>query len=715
MDFVLRKSLPVTLVVLGVGFLLAGLRVELWWHEQHLIQSCIAPHEVALSFSLERVLRRQGDAVSVLARINSGPLIGCVSSRDKRLKLSYFGHEQIGTGDHVLALVRIKPLTGALNPGLFRYRLWAMAQGYLAAGHVHELQQVRHPPRPVQHERGFLLYAGVLNALREGDRAGIDDRLWQLFRQTGTVHLVVISGLHVGIYAGICGFVVLWGLRGLTGLGLVGERFLQILSLRQMSMLAALSGVWVLVSVTGAQPAVLRAAIMTSLGIGLLLIGRGLTHQLRIWLLAALCVVMVKPANVVLSGYWLSFGAVLVILLYLSGRQNRPGRAGSVLLFGRLQWALFVGLAPWVAHGVGQLTLLGPPANLLAVPVITLVTMPVVVAASAAELLASWTGWHTTLWRMADFSVWCVVRMLQTVRELLPGGVLSVGYFSPGRLLFLTGAAFILLLPCLVRCKLVVVGLALALLYGPRGEAVKYGQFRIHMFDVGQGGAAMVTTANRRLLIDAGPAYPFGSGPGFDSGEAIVWPSVMRLGAPPADGLVVTHEDADHAGGLEAVRGRLPQVRVVAGQLCRHGASWWWDGVRFELHRDAAAANDNDRSCTVLLRGADRMAYFSGDISARTERQLLPGLPRNIDFLAAPHHGSRSSSSWNFVAHLSPRVIVHSAGAHNRYGHPHAEVLARFEALGGRNFVTAQSGAIVWDSAMPDSVIQSRLGRVDLD
>ena len=306
---------------------------------------------------------------------------------------------------------------------------------------------------------------------------------------------------------------------------------------------------------------------------------------------------------------------------------------------------------------------------------------------------------------VADHSLGLVVYVL----EILRGAFGSIGYFSWQQAAQGMLAAAVLLLPVSsgVRGLALLCWLTLLLPPSPR---LSPAEFRITVLDVGQGSAALVDTARYRLVVDAGPAYASG----FNSGQSVVLPALRSTGADRLHGLLVSHGDNDHAGGADSVLSRYPRARAIGvSNACRHGRRWRWDGVDFKLLLDTRAGNSNDGSCTLLVTNGRRSAYLSGDIGVRVERRLLPELPRGVDLLVAPHHGSTTSSSTPFVEHLCPKFVVFSAGRHNRYGHPRKSVVARYVRVGARYVVTGLSGAAVWRSDQADVLKTWRGGRVN--
>ena len=223
----------------------------------------------------------------------------------------------------------------------------------------------------------------------------------------------------------------------------------------------------------------------------------------------------------------------------------------------------------------------------------------------------------------------------------------------------------------------------------------------VWMFDVGQGLSVLVQTRGHALLYDAGARYPSG----FDVGEAAVVPSLHALGVRRLDALVISHADNDHAGGTGAVLADYSPARRLAGEPermhvpmapCAAGQAWRWDGVDFRMLGPAGDERaGNDRSCVLLVDGGGDRLLLTGDITRRVEPRIAAAVPAGGALLiTVPHHGSATSSSDAFLRRLRPRLALVSAGWRNRFGHPRADVMARYAALAVPRLFTARDGAV---------------------
>jgi competence protein ComEC len=263
--------------------------------------------------------------------------------------------------------------------------------------------------------------------------------------------------------------------------------------------------------------------------------------------------------------------------------------------------------------------------------------------------------------------------------------------------------------------------MAPALLWSVPGPAP--GEVEVWFPDIGQGHAVLVRTAQHALLFDAGPRYSRET----DAGQRVLLP-LLRAWGLRLDALVLSHSDSDHIGGAPAVLqmnpttpwwGSLPPSHPLhqsrPGHACRAGVGWDWDGVRFEfLHPwDASPserAKPNTLSCVLKVQAQGGSVLLTGDIEAAQERALIASEPvggasrLRADVLLVPHHGSNTSSTAEFLAAVAPRWAWVQAGYRNRYGHPTAAVMARYQAQGTTVLESVRCGAGRWRSAQADQV-----------
>jgi competence protein ComEC len=242
--------------------------------------------------------------------------------------------------------------------------------------------------------------------------------------------------------------------------------------------------------------------------------------------------------------------------------------------------------------------------------------------------------------------------------------------------------------------------LLLLLVFAPR-PLLPEGMADVWQLDVGQGLAILVRTRHHTLLYDAGSR--FGD---MDMGARVVLPSLRKLGVEGLDLMLISHADADHAGGARAVSNGLPVKQILSGdpeglpaelqaQGCDSGRQWSWDGVNFQLWQWTSAYDSNQKSCVLQIEASGERLLLTGDIDIAAERALLESpLAVATDWLQSPHHGSRSSSSMALLSVLQPKAVLISRGQGNSFGHPHPTVVARYQKRRMAIYDSAEHGAI---------------------
>ncbi len=610
----------------------------------------------------------------------------------KRIRLSWRAPvEQVKAGERWRLAVRLKRPDGVLNPHGFDYQAWLFAKRIGATGSVKSGQRLA-AGQGVHHWREQLKrqlqniapesMQGVMTALLLGDGSALTDQQWQLLQTTGTVHLMVISGQHISLMAGMAYACVVLLVR----LGWWPARLPWLPVACALSMLAAL----VYGALAGFAVPVQRACIMVMI----VLLWRWHFQHLSAWtaFLTALCIVLLyEPLVVLQAGFWLSFAAVGALVLAFSGRLG-AWRWWQVLT--RTQWVAAIGLAPFLLALSLPVSLVGPLANLFAVPWLSLLALPVTLLGA---VLLAWPVLSAPVLSLADWLLQMMFSVLQWLAQ--SEAVWTAGGANVWALLFALLGVLCVLLPRPIIPLLVVVGLWTPLLK-PDETVVEQGEAEVWMLDVGQGQAVWIKTAQHSLLYDAGPFMA-----GFDTGERIVVPFLQSFAQTHLDTLLISHADADHAGGAQAVVNALRVEEVVSGQPLEHPASfvaqactekqWHWDGVWFWRWQWRNAKDSNQKSCVLLINAQGERLLLTGDLDAAGETALLADWPwLKVDWLVVGHHGSRTSTSRRFLQALTTQYALISRGKHNSYGHPHPQVLADLQSQNVRVYDTAQDKAV---------------------
>ncbi|EIK53892.1 DNA internalization-related competence protein ComEC/Rec2 [Stutzerimonas stutzeri TS44] len=620
--------------------------------------------------------------------------LGDISSRHAglppRLRLAWYGGPQLRAGERWRLAVRLKRPHGLVNPHAFDHEAWLLARHIGATGTVkagERLQAAEGTGGWRDQLRNELLSIdaadrqGAIAALVVGDGSGLSPADWRTLQDTGTVHLMVISGQHVGMLAGL-----LYGLVALLArIGWWPRRLPWLPCACAAAFAGALGYGWL----AGFEVPVQRACVM----VAVVLLWRLRFRQLGVWLpllIALNGVLLLDPLASLQPGFWLSFGAVALLALAFSGRL---GAWPWWLTLPRAQWAMVVGLLPLMLALGLPISASGPLANLLAVPWVGLTVplallgtllLPLPGIGEGLLLLAGWSlAWlFQVLKLLADWQAAWIVESL----PLWAWSLAAVG-------------ALVLLLPAGVPLRVLGALLLLPLLY-PSTPLPPAGKAEVWVFDVGQGLSVLVRTRSHALLYDAGPRHG-----DFDTGERIVFPSLRRLGVERLDLLLISHADNDHAGGAMAVQRLLPPRRVLSGEPARlppalqaqscESQVWQWDGVRFGLWHWAQGADGNQSSCVLMIEAEGERLLLTGDIDALAEQALVhSGWPLAAHWLLLPHHGSNGSSSAPFITAVRPQAALVSRSRHNAFGHPHPAVVGRLHSVGARLYDTAEAGAL---------------------
>ena len=629
---------------------------------------------------------------------------GADASLPSRIRLSWYGQPPALTaGERWRLTVRLKTPRGFLNPGGFDYERWLFRHGIQATGYVRDAEDNRRlqapSPGSLHRIRQALLerlrplvddhaHAGLVAALALGHRAGIGDAEWETLFATGTNHLLAISGLHVGIVFGL-GFLLVrraWSWVPGLALRIPAPRAAVFVGLGLAVVYAALAGFSVPTR---------RALVMVGIGALALVWGRKVGPAQAVGV-AALLVLLVDPLGVMDPGFWLSFSAVVLIFFAVSGRVGRQSRLSQ---WWRLQLVVGLGLLPWLVLFFQRASWVAPLVNLAAVPWVSLVSLPLtllgtLLAALHPSLAAPVLGLAAT---SIDWLMVALERVAGTFPAVIWQGMPSVWVLVPA----IAGLAWLLGPPGTPARRVGLVLVMMPFLAMPTRPAP--GEAAVTLLDVGQGMALVVETADHVLLYDTGPRFSAH----FNAGEAAVLPFLRERGIDRLDRLVVSNADNDHAGGLKPIVDQLVVGAILSGEpdelgiarasACRAGQAWEWDGVRFSVLHPArpAAVAGNDASCVIAIRAGSRRMLITGDIEARAEGDLAErGLDLDADLVTVPHHGSRTSSTPDWLDRVDPDRALLSVGHANRFGHPHAQIVQRYRERGIGLVRTDRCGAI---------------------
>ncbi len=678
-------------------FVAASLYAALWggWQLSHRLPDAYVRSDVGMQLQIDSLVSRQGRRQSFTVAViavddTSGPI-----ARLRRLKLSYYDTStRLQAGDRLHAVVRLFPPRGLSNPHAFDSERRYLSEGIDARGYIRTLrtrESSRFSLAAVRQTLGDHIdavysptAAATLRALTLGDRAGLSDGQWRLLSETGTAHLMVVSGLHVALIAAI-GVLLARGLcLPLLYLGVSA------LTVRRAAILLALGFATAYALLAGMGLPVQRALIMVAVFLGGEWLLRPISAWQR-WRVALVLVTLWQPLAVVEAGAWLSFGAVALLIWMTGIKRSGTRMAGD---WWRLQAQLFVGMLPLTALLFQQIGLLAPLVNCIALPLASLfvsllpLLLPVSVMMGLPWLTATISQgidgfWRGLSWARDELGLYLALPEPSWVA--VATSVLAIAWW---------------LTPFPLRWR----WLSVVLLFPLLTTAVRLpaeGSFRARVFDVGQGLAVLVETAHSTLLYDTGPGYN-GGGSVFPYAIA---PLLRAQNRARIDQVVISHADSDHSGGLEALRQRIEIGTLISGQPdmfeelaardCADAAPLRIDGVSIQLLQAAGVRGDNERSCVVVVEGRYCTLLLPGDLGFPGEQALSQSVLPEVDWLLAGHHGSATASSEQWLQRLQPKQVIFSRGRFNRFGHPATEVLERVDAIEAQVRDTAQEGALL--------------------
>jgi competence protein ComEC len=592
--------------------------------------------------------------------------------------------------------VRLKRPHTTYNPHGFDFEAWALEENIRATGSISNKGGYKQLDNFVWQPKYLIeiwrekvgnyisrtlankAYAGVIRALVVGDDSQITQAQWNVYLRTGVNHLMSISGLHITMLAGLVFAITAFVWRRFPNL-------VMCMPTRKAAMITGLFAAGLYALLAGMSVPTQRTLYMLITFASALLVGRNLAIS-RALAIALIVVVIMDPWAVIAPGFWLSFSAVALIAYVSVGRLAIQHWFQEAV---NTQWAVTLGLLPLLIVMFGQASIVSPIANAFAIPVISLVVVPLAIMGSLLHVdfilhvshfvldfcmqgLNWLAGLPIATWQQATPSMWALIAAIFGVLWLL----LPRGF--PQRWLGL-----VLLLP----------------LFFVNPPRPKEGEMQVTVLDVGQGLAVVVKTKDHTLLYDAGPRYSTQS----DAGSKVVIPFLRGEGVKKLDGFIVSHNDEDHSGGAASVLTQLgvgwfsssftqtDTMSLPSNAIkCFAGQHWRWNQVNFEVlypsweSYENIHLTDNNRSCVVKMSSQFGSLLLTGDIEKEAEAVLLQTNNHVLssDVLIVPHHGSKTSSSLEFISAVEPKYSVFTVGYLNRFKHPKPLILERYERYG---------------------------------
>jgi competence protein ComEC len=619
-----------------------------------------------------------------------------------KLKLSWYHHKKskpkkLVAGQTWRFQVRLKQPNGFMNEGSFDYEKWLFSNRIRATGYVrYATQNALLKPAPwyaLHYQRQQLAHkikllldedsstdnaSAIINALAIANRYEIDKSQWELFRQTGTSHLIAISGLHIGMVAGV-GYLliaVLWWLFPFL---------YQKMAVRIAGTFFAITLATLYAFLAGFSLPTQRSLVMVIGGV-VALLQRQCVMRLNIIAIALVIVLLIDPFAPMSASFWLSFAAVILILLYANRRQKQ-----LPFSFISLQLMLSFGMFPLTIFFFGSASLISPIANLIAIPWVTAIIVPLILLSISLLFIAPILSQY--LLQFVALNIDYLMRALAWL-DALPFTMLDLQVLPTTLILVMMLSLLFLFLPKGFPAKWLGALLLIPLVTYQPPAIQQQGAFTYTMLDVGQGLASVVQTKNHVLIYDTGSK----ANENFDTGKLVVLPYLQSRGIKHIDKMVLSHDDIDHRGGTLSVLKTINTGEIISSNTqflqnhsvkkCQAGQKWQWDKVIFEfLHPDAIGdfsgvdVVDNNRSCVLRVSNQQHSLLLTGDIEKKVELYLLKTQPDKLksDVLLIPHHGSLTSSTERFIATVDPKLALNSSGYYNKFRHPAKKVIQRYQ------------------------------------
>ncbi len=622
-----------------------------------------------------------------------------------KIKLSWYHQKKmpqkiIHAGQKWRFQVRLKQPNGFLNQGGFDYEKWLFSNRIKATGYIrrsaqnyllapaawtsihHQRQQLSTKIKQSLESNGASKgnnATAIILALAVADRNEISEQQWTLFQKTGTSHLIAISGLHIGIVAGF-GYLLIAAIWWLF------PSLYQQVPVRIAGAFLAIALASLYAILAGFTLPTQRSLIMV-MGIVIALVQRQQVRSVSILSLAIIIVLLIDPLAPLSASFWLSFTAVILILFYVNQQLKKPRFS---LLW--LQLTLSFGMFPLTIFFFGSASVISPIANLIAIPWVTLVIVPLILLAMLLFLIAP--ALSAYLLQFVSFNIEYLSHLLKWL-DSFPLTTLNFHTLPTSLLLIMMLSLLFLFLPKGFPAKWL--GFLLLIpVFSYQPQRVEQGAFKYSLLDVGQGLASLIETQHHTLIYDTGPR----TNHRFDTGKLVVLPFLQSKGITHLDKMVLSHVDMDHRGGTLALLKQVSVTEIISSNTsflkkqpitaCQAGQKWQWDHVNFEfLHPDAqgdfsgADVSDNNRSCVLRISNQHHSLLLTGDIEKKVEQSLLTTQADKLksEVLLIPHHGSQTSSTLHFIAAVNPSLALNSSGYRNKYKHPAKKIMQRYQAM----------------------------------
>lgn len=669
--------------------------------------------------------------------------------------------EPLGIGQYYQLNGVIKPAHSYAVKGVFDQEKWLLQQNVMGTVQVHSVQSITEEELKqlglhdyIQQQSRWMAqlkrYAeqkrlqfrqyieaqplknkGLLLALLTGDEYLLSNSVKEQFKQLGISHLLAISGPHVLIFAFMLCFIV----------NIIISKFIPHVFLLMprpyFLVIPFLISVVVYTAFVGFEIPAMRTCL-TVLVMSAVILLKQKIQALKLLLCSASLLLFLDPFGILSAAFWLSYGACFILIRVYQTIQTQTQAdviesdsqrievvtlKSKIILFFKIlfdsQWKIFIALFPLIALIFQQVSWISPLINLIAIPLIGAVIVPLEVVGACFSVISDSLGF--VFFYLADVGLSFLLGCLGLLQMIFKPN-LSWLALSPLMILLIGCAVFILFLPRGVVPKFWAILCFVPIFMGLQ----KQPKFRLTVLDVGQGQSIFMQMSNQNMMIDIGGNYDETK---FSVGRQIILPYLYGQGTSQLDWMFLTHLDQDHAGAFDSVQQEMPIKQVYSNQLderfdshkfhyCHAGQKWKVKNIKIEVlspqkkDLNFTTGQQNEHSCVLYIQVPQSKGYqnflIMGDAGWETEYGLLQQFPDlKVDVLILGHHGSQHSSSFDFLKRLKPKLAIASAGYENRYQHPHPIVLERLKALSIPLETTIDHGSIEFELDQQNVMNQS--------
>ncbi len=624
---------------------------------------------------------------------------------------------ELKAGQYWQFYAKLRPSHGRYNLGGFDYQKWLLAEGYAGQGYIKKqaspithgtfaISSFYQASRQKLYDRielnlPYSPYKGLLLGLLLGERGDIDTSQWKVLQASGTGHLFAISGLHIGLAAFWCYWFVffLWRLN---------SRLCVFYPASKVAQLGALLGGLSMLLISGMGLPAQRAFIM--LAIFILSRWSGRYYELSSVLgMTLIIILLIHPFAVLSTSFWLSFLAVFIISLCLKKQayhiQVEDSRLGKInklqkkyssfIIWLKLNSYLYIVMLAISAYFFNQISVVGLIANLVLIPLVSFILMPILYLSLLCLPLQF--GISALILKLAT----SVISFGYAVQEWLATFNQSLMLFELNNELLLGFCllSILILLPKKLVSRTVYLPTIIIVLMGVT-QTKETEKFSMTVFDIGQGLSIFIETPQGNLLYDTGWGNQ-----DYALAESVVLPFLDKQGINKIDKLVISHADSDHAGGVKQIIEAKQVSEMIwgerldgyQGESCHGYQPWAWGEISFQFlpHLTESQLEGNNASCVLSVSTPQGKILMTGDIEKQAERALVDKGIKQHQILIAPHHGSKTSSTREFIQQVSPKETIFSAGYDNRWKFPRQSIVERYHLAESRTWVTYRDGAIL--------------------